>query len=58
MRKKTEKAYFAFCEFNKVLCALRNARRTGVLNKNIFLETEKKTGRFCHRFCYSNKEFI
>ena len=44
--KKSEKAYFAYCEFNKVLCALRNARRTGVFNKNIFLETEKRLEDF------------
>ena len=40
--KKSEKAYFAYCEFNKVLCTLRNARRTGVFNKNIFLETQQE----------------
>ena len=56
--KYEKKAYFAYCEFNKVLCTLRNARRTGVLDKNIFFRNRKKTGRFCHRFCYSNKEFI
>ena len=30
--KKSEKAYFAYCEFNKVLCALRNAKRTSVFD--------------------------
>ena len=29
-----------------MLCALRNARRTGVFNKNIFLETEKRPEDF------------
>ena len=44
--KKSEKAYFAYCEFKKVLCTLRSGRRTGVFNKNIFLETEKRLEDF------------
>ena len=29
-----------------MLCTLRNARKTGVFNKNIFLETEKRLEDF------------